>query len=127
MGWTDLSHVLLLFPSLALARPCWLPGSNVVLLVRSSPTLRYLLNCGYLTTKPAILSTHGEYFPDEVAGGMIRMQTAFCLARTGEEGGLEMLVVKEGKCLSSEEDLPSHHKTYITLLEFKQVMDKDKV
>ena len=75
MGWTDLSNVLLLFPSLALTRPCWLPGSNVVL-VKSSPTLRYLLNCGYLTTKPAILSTHGEYFPDEVAEGMIRMQTA---------------------------------------------------
>ena len=55
------------------------------------------------------------------------MQTAFGLARTGEEGALEMLVIKEGKCLSSEEDLPSHHKTYITLLEFKQVMDKDKV
>ena len=123
MGWTDLSHVLLPFPSLALARPCWLPGSNVVLV----PTLRYLLNCGYLTTKPAILSTHGEYFPDEVAEGIIRMQTALGLARTGEEGALEMLVIKEGKCLSSEEDLPSHHKTYITLLEFKQVMDKDKV
>ena len=65
-------------------------------LVHLVPTLRYLLNCGYLTTKPAILSTHGEYFPDEVAEGMIRMQTALGLARTGEEGALEMLVIKEG-------------------------------
>ena len=41
------------------------------------------------------------------------MQTVLGLSKTGEEGALEMLAIKEGKCLISKEDLLSLHKSYI--------------
>ena len=104
--------LLWLLPASALTLPCWSAGSNIVL-VRSSPTLRYLLNCGYLSAKPATLSNSDGYFPYEVAEGLTQMQTALGLSKTGEEGVLEMLVIKEGKCLISEEDLLSLHESYI--------------
>ena len=107
-----ISVVLWLFPSSASTLPCWSAGSNVVM-VRSSPTLRYLLNCGYLSAKPAGLSTSDGYFPYEIAEGLTQMQTALGLSKTGKEGVLEMLVVKEGKCSISEEDLLSLHESYI--------------
>ena len=107
-----ISILLWLFPSLAATLPCWSASSNVVL-VRSSPTLRYLLNCGYLSAKPAFLSTSDGYFPYEVAEGLTQMQTALGLSKTGEEGVLEMLVIKEGKCVISEEDLLSLRESYI--------------
>ena len=104
--------LLWLFPPLASMLPCWSASSNVVL-VRSSPTLRYLLKCGYLSVKPATLSTSDGYFPYEIAEGLTQMQTSLGLSKSGEEGVLEMLVIKEGKCFISEEDLFSLHESYI--------------
>ena len=107
-----ISVALLLFPSSASTLPCWSAASNIVL-VGSSPTLQYLLNCGYLSAKPTNLSNRDGYFPYEVTQGITQMQTVLGLSKTGEEGVLEMLAIKEGKCLISKEDLLSLHKNYI--------------
>merc|ERR1712032_1233855 len=40
------------------------PGNSVS--IRTSPTLRFLLACGHLTTKPPIFSTHDIYTNDQV-------------------------------------------------------------
>ena len=84
--------VLVISLGLNSSRPCWSADSDVVI-AGSSPTLRYLLDCGYLQHKPAILSTHDGYYSDEVKEGIKQMQKALGLSETGERGVMEMLVV----------------------------------
>ena len=103
--------VLLIPLGLTSSRPCWSADSDVVI-VGSSPTLRYLLDCGYLQHKPEIFSTHDGYYPDEVKEGIKQMQKALGLSETGEKGVMEMLVVREGKCKISKEEMSLIHKTY---------------
>ena len=117
---------LLLFPSSASTLPCWSAASNIVL-VGSSPTLRYLLNCGFLSIKPTNLSNRDGYFPYELTQGITQMQTVLGLSKTGEEGVLEMLVIKEGKCFISKEDLLSLHKSYIENFHFSSEVQKSSV
>ena len=103
--------VLLISLGLTSSRPCWSADSDVVI-VGSSPTLRYLLDCGYLQHKPAKLSTHDGYYPDEVKEGVKQMQKALGLSETGEKGVMEMLVIREGKCKISKEEMSLIHETY---------------
>ena len=103
--------VLLIPLGLTSSRPCWSADSDVVF-VGSSPTLRYLLDCGYLQHKPTILSTHDGYFPDEVKEGIKQMQKSLGLSETGENGVMEMLVITEGKCKISKEEMSLIHGTY---------------
>ena len=104
--------VLLISLGLTSSRPCWSADSDVVV-IGSSPTLRYLLDCGYLQHKPAILSTHDGYFPDEVKEGIKQMQKTLGLSETGEKGVMEVLVIREGKCKISNEEMYLIHKTYV--------------
>ena len=105
--------VLLISLGLTSSHPCWSADSDVVV-IGSSPTLRYLLDCGYLQHKPAILSTHDDYYPEEVKEGIKKMQKALGLSETGEKGVTEMLVVREGKCKISKEEMSLIHKTYMS-------------
>ena len=103
--------VLLIPLGLTSSRPCWSADSDVVV-IGSSPTLRYLLDCGYLQHKPAILSTHDDYYPEEVKEGIKKMQKALGLSETGENGVMEILVIREGKCKISKEEMSLIHETY---------------
>merc|ERR1711971_458824 len=75
------------------------PGNSVY--VGTSPTLRYLLACGHLATKPPYLSTHDIYSVDQVAKGLRNLQAAMGLAQTGVEGEEERRVIKKGKCINN--------------------------
>merc|ERR1712088_976139 len=70
------------------------PGNSVS--IRTSPTLRFLLACGHLTTKPPIFYTN-----EQVAKGLRHLQAALGLPETGVEGEQERRVVKKGKCINN--------------------------
>merc|ERR1712130_345144 len=63
------------------------PGNSIY--VGTSPTLRYLLACGHLPTKPPYLSTHDIYTLDQVAKGLRNLQASLGLPQTGVEGEQE--------------------------------------
>ena len=111
--WLISVALFLPFPLLASTLPCWSAASNIVR-VGSSPTLQYLLNCGYLSAKPAMLSNMMDTTRTRVLD----------LSKTGEEGVLEMLVIKEGKCLISKEDL---HESYVENLHHSSQVQKSNV
>merc|ERR1712158_37365 len=75
------------------------PGNSVY--VGTSPTLRYLLACEHLATKPPYLSTHDIYSVDQVAKGLRNLQAALGLTQTGVEGEEERRVIKKGKCINN--------------------------
>merc|ERR1711974_176525 len=60
------------------------PGNSVS--IGTSPTLRYLLACRHLPTKPPIFSTHDIYTNEQVAKGLRHLQAALGLPETGVEG-----------------------------------------
>jgi len=76
------------------------PGTSVYL--GSSPTLQYLLQCGYLPRKPATLSTYDIYTLASLSQGIRRLQAAMGVAETGKEGAREREVVRQGQCLLSD-------------------------
>merc|ERR1712032_198916 len=67
------------------------PGNSVS--IRTSPTLRFLLACGHLTTKPPIFSTHDIYTNDQVFRAISVFISAYGLPDTGVEGEQERRVV----------------------------------
>merc|ERR1712051_758658 len=73
------------------------PGNSVY--VGASPTLRYLLHCGHLATKPPYLSTHDIYTLDQVAKGLRNLQAGLGLPQTGVEGEEERRA--KGKCINN--------------------------
>merc|ERR1712130_552701 len=75
------------------------PGNSIY--VGTSPTLRYLLACGHLATKPPYLSTHDIYTLDQVAKGLRNLQAGLGLPQTGVEGEQERRVIKKGKCINN--------------------------
>jgi len=75
------------------------PGNSIY--VGTSPTLRYLLACGHLATKPPYLSTHDIYTIDQVAKGLRNLQAGLGLPQTGVEGEQERRVIKKGKCINN--------------------------
>merc|ERR1712032_1201600 len=75
------------------------PGNSVW--VGESPTLRYLLACGHLPTKPPYFSTHDIYTLDQVAKGLRHLQAGLGLPQTGVEGEQERRVIKKGKCINN--------------------------
>merc|ERR1712032_1518621 len=75
------------------------PGNSVW--VGESPTLRYLLACGHLPTKPPYFSTHDIYTLDQVAKGLRHLQAGLGLPQTGVEGEQERGVIKKGKCINN--------------------------
>merc|ERR1711931_292085 len=75
------------------------PGNSIY--VGTSPTLRYLLACGHLATKPPYLSTHDIYTIDQVAKGLRNLQAGLGLPQTGVEGEEERRVIKKGKCITN--------------------------
>merc|ERR1712037_828572 len=75
------------------------PGNSIY--VGTSPTLRYLLACGHLATKPPYLSTHDIYTLEQVAKGLRNLQAGLGLPQTGVEGEEERRVIKKGKCINN--------------------------
>merc|ERR1711974_167915 len=75
------------------------PGNSVS--IGTSPTLRYLLACRHLPTKPPIFSTHDIYTNEQVAKGLRHLQAALGLPETGVEGEEERRLVKRGKCVNN--------------------------
>merc|ERR1711953_1329544 len=75
------------------------PGNSIY--VGTSSTLRYLLACGHLSTKPPYLSTHDIYTLEQVAKGLRNLQAGLGLPQTGVEGEEERRVIKKGKCINN--------------------------
>jgi len=74
------------------------PGKSVY--IGTSPTLRYLLDCGHLARKPPTISTYDIYTIEQVAKGLRHLQAALGLPQTGLEGEQERMLIKKGKCIS---------------------------
>ena len=63
------------------------PGNSIY--VGASPTLRYLLHCGHLATKPPYLSTHDIYTLDQVFVAVFSLSPVIVFATENDQPGGE--------------------------------------